>query len=140
METLTIEAKKAGKPIKLAALRDYYVTLHVEAADFADDLARKAIGRSPMHVMLMHETDLAAMYVDDLVDALRKDGWEIVTTDKAYADAIAKVMPDTPSAQGTLTEMMAWQKGLPAPRWYKYNNINDANARFRKDVLGEITP
>jgi peptidoglycan-N-acetylglucosamine deacetylase len=138
METLTINATKAGKAIKPAALRDYYVMLHVEAADFADGLMRKAIGRSPVHVMLLHETDMAAMFIGDLVAALRKDGWEIVTVDKAYRDPIGKVVYDTPSAQGTLTEMMAWQKGLPAPRWYDYNDIEKADAKFRKDVLGEV--
>lgn len=139
MDDNTIATVKAGKAINMAALRDYYVALHVEAADFDDDLARRTIGRSPAHVMLLHETDIAALFIGDLVAALRKDGWEIVTADKAYADPIARVMPDTPSAQGTLTEAMAWQKGLPAPRWYRYNDLKEANARFRKDVLGETT-
>jgi peptidoglycan-N-acetylglucosamine deacetylase len=139
MENLTIAATKAGKPINMAALRDYYVTLHVEAADFYDGLARQTIGRSPAHVMLLHETDMAAMFIGDLVAALRKDGWEIIAADKAYRDPIGKVVYDTPSAQGTLTEMMAWQKGLPEPRWYKYNDTELADAKFRKDVLGEGT-
>ncbi len=139
MEDLTIAATKASKPMNMAALRDYYVSLHVEAADFADELARKTIGRSPAHVMLLHETDMAALFVGDLVAALRKDGWEIITVDKAYRDPIGKVVYDTPSAQGTLTEMMAWQKGLPAPRWYRYNNTDEADTKFRKDVLGEGT-
>jgi peptidoglycan-N-acetylglucosamine deacetylase len=137
MENLTIAATKAGKPINMAALRDYYVTLHVEAADFYDGLARQTIGRSPAHVILLHETDMAAMFIGDLVAALRKDGWEIITADKAYRDPIGKVVYDTPSAQGTLTEMMAWQKGLPEPRWYEYNDTDKADAKFRKDVLGE---
>jgi peptidoglycan-N-acetylglucosamine deacetylase len=139
MENLTIAATKAGKPINMAALRDYYVTLHVEAADLYDGLARQTIGRSPAHVILLHETDMAAMFIGDLVAALRKDGWEIIAADKAYRDPIGKVVYDTPSAQGTLTEMMAWQKGLPEPRWYKYNDTELADAKFRKDVLGEGT-
>jgi peptidoglycan-N-acetylglucosamine deacetylase len=141
MENLTIAATKAGKPINMAALRDYYVTLHVEAANFYDELARKTIDRSPAHVMLLHETDLAALFIGDLVAALRKDGWDIITADKAYRDPIGNVIYDTPSAQGALTEMMAWQKGLPAPRWYQYNDTDAADAKFRKDVLGErVTP
>ncbi len=137
MEDLTIAAKAANTPMNMAALRDYYVTLHVEAADFEDDLARQTIGRSPAHVMLLHETDLAALFIGDLVSALRKDRWEIVTADTAYRDPIGKIVYDTASAQGTLTEMMAWQKGLPAPRWYRYNNVALADAKFRTDVLGE---
>ncbi len=137
MENLTIAATKAGRPINRAALRDYYVGLHVEAANFYDGLASQTIGRSPVHVMLLHETDMAAMFIEDLVAALRKEGWEIVTADKAYRDPIGNVVYDTPSAQGTLTEMMAWQKGLPEPRWYRYNDTDEADAKFRKDVLGE---
>lgn len=141
IESLTVAAVKAGKPVNMAALRDYYVTLHVESANFSDQLARKTIGRSPAHVMLLHETDIAALFIGDLVAALRKEGWKIITADKAYRDPIGKVVSDTPSAQGTLTEMMAWQKGLPAPRWYKYNDTEQAGLKFRKDVLGErVTP
>ena len=46
-------------------------------------------------------------------------------------------MPDTPSANGTLTEALAWQAGVPAPRWYRYNQTDLATAVFRDKVLGE---
>ena len=42
---------------------------------------------------------------------------------------------DTPSAQGTLTEMVAWEKGLPAPRWYDRNDTKVLSALFRARVL-----
>jgi peptidoglycan-N-acetylglucosamine deacetylase len=137
IETLTIEAKAAGKPMDMAALRDLYVTTHVGAADFAEALMLKTIGRSPAQVMLLHETDIAALFIGDLVAALRADGWQIISADAAYADPIRSIMPDVPSAQGTLTEAMAWQKGLPAPRWYERNTIPIANALFASQVLKE---
>jgi peptidoglycan-N-acetylglucosamine deacetylase len=141
IEDLTIAAKKAGKAMDMKALRAYYVTLHVEAADFADGLAVRTIGRSPAHVMLLHETDVAALFIPDLVKALRKDGWTIVTADEAYGDPISQAMPDTPFANGTLTEAMAWEKGLPEPRWYKYNDTDLADALFKEKVLKEkLTP
>ncbi|TGX50455.1 polysaccharide deacetylase [Sphingomonas gei] len=137
LEQLTIDAKKAGKTIDMAGLRDLYVETHVEAADFADALVIKAIGRSPPHVMLLHETDLAALYIADLVGALRADGWEIVTADTAYADPLKTAAPDVPSANGTLTELLAWEKGLLAPRWYARNDLKIANAFFAERVLHE---
>jgi peptidoglycan-N-acetylglucosamine deacetylase len=136
-ETLANEAVKAGKTVDMDALRDLYVQRHVEAANFYDGLAIKTLGRSPAHVMLLHETDIAALFVDDLVAGLRKEGWTIITADEAYKDRIAKLMPDTPSAQGTLTEALAWEKGLPAPRWYKYNNTDLLTAQFNEKVLKE---
>jgi peptidoglycan/xylan/chitin deacetylase (PgdA/CDA1 family) len=137
MEARTAEAVKTNKKIDKAALRDLYVEWHVEAAEFNDRLARQTIGRSPAHVMLLHETDIAALYIGDLVRALRKAGWRIVTADEAFADPIATATPDVPSAQGTLTEALAWEKGLPAPRWYERASPKIANPLFDQRVLKE---
>ena len=137
LEALTVAAREAGKPMDMKALRRLYVETMIGAADFYDGLARRTLGRSPAHILLLHETDLAALFLPALVDALRKDGWRIITPDEAYRDPIARAAPDTPSAQGTRIEAMAWEKGLPAPRWYERENVNVANALFAERVLKE---
>lgn len=137
IENLTAQARKAGKPVDMDALRDLYVETHVESAQFADRLAKQALGRQPVQVMLLHETDLAAYWIADLVAALRAKGWTIVTADVAYRDPIAKLHPDTPSAQGNLLEAIAWEKGVPAPRWYERNTLSIADPLFRQRVLRE---
>lgn len=137
MEALAVAAVRANRKIDMDALRDLYVETHVESADFADRLAIRAIGRSPPHVLLLHETDMAALFLPDLIAALRRDGWEIITNDEAYADPVFDALPDTPFANGTLTEMLAWEKGLPAPRWYERNDVDVANALFAERVLRE---
>lgn len=139
MEANTVLAMRARKPIDMAALRDLYVETMVGAADSDNALAVKTLGRSPAHVILLHETDLAALFIEDVVKALRADGWEIVTADEAYADPIAAqaATVDPPSSQGTLTEALAWVKGLPAPRWYERANERVANALFAERVLHE---
>ncbi len=135
LESLTTKAVAAGKPIDMTALRDLYVETMVEAANYNDQLARKAIGRSPAHVILLHETDLAALFIPDLIAGLRKAGWTIVTADQAFADPISSALPDVPSAQGTLTEALAWQKGVPAPRWYDRVDPRVADPIFAARVL-----
>lgn len=137
MEALTVAARESGKHMDMGALRELYVETMVGAADFYDGLARRTLGRSPAHILLLHETDLAALFLPALVAALRKDGWKIVTADEAYRDPIARASPDTPSAQGTRIEAMAWEKGLPAPRWYERENVKVANALFAERVLKE---
>lgn len=137
IESLTIAAKQAGKTIDMNALRVLYVESHVEAAEFYDALAVKTLGRSPAHVMLLHETDIAALFIGNLVKALKAKGWTIITADEAYADPLRDAAPDTPHAQGTLTEALAWEKGLPAPRWYDRNDLRIANPLFARRVLGE---
>jgi hypothetical protein len=68
---------------------------------------------------------------------LRADGWEIVTADVAYSDPLKTAAPDVPSANGSLTELLAWEKGLPAPRWYERNDLRIANKLFAEQVLHE---
>lgn len=138
-------AKRAvaeGHALDRDALRDLYVEAHVEAAEFYDALARQAIGRSPAHVMLLHETDIAALWIADLVAALEASGWTIISADEAYADPFGEYAKtfDTPSAQGTLTEMVAWEAGIPAPRWYRGNDTGLAQQLFDLRVLGLPPP
>jgi peptidoglycan/xylan/chitin deacetylase (PgdA/CDA1 family) len=137
LEALTVAAGEADKHMDMQTLRDLYVETMVGAANFYDGLARKTLGRSPAHMLLLHETDLAALFLPALVEALRRDGWQIIGPDEAYADPIARALPDPPSAQGTRIEAMAWQKGLPAPRWYERENVKVANALFAERVLKE---
>ena len=135
MEALTTKAARAGERIDMAALRDLYVETMVDAAEFNDALARRALGRSPAHVLLLHETDLAALFIADLVRGLRRNGWRIVTADEAYADPLGNAAPDVPSAQGTLTEALAWEKGFPEPRWYSRADPKVADPLFEQRVL-----
>src|SRR6185295_2557680 len=137
IESLTADAVKAGD---MAGLRDLYVTTMVGAADFADQLSLKTWGRRATQVIVLHETDIAALFIADLVRAFRADGWEIVTADKAYADPIAKLAPDVPSANGTLLELAAWEKGVPPPRWYERNDMALASRLFAEQVLHEALP
>ena len=138
IESLTTDAVKAGKRIDMEALRDLYVETMVGAADFADELAQKTWRRQPAQVIVLHETDIAALFIADLAKALRDDGWTIITADEAYADPISKLAPDVPSANGTLVELAAWEKGVPPPRWYERNDIDLANRLFRERVLHEV--
>lgn len=135
IEGLTLAAKKAGRPIDDVALRGLYVETMVRSADFSDALMRRTIGRSPPHVLLLHETDIAARYVGDLVAALRADGWEIVTADAAFADPIYRQRGDFDSANGTLPEALAWEKRLPGPLYYERNDVALADRLFAERVL-----
>lgn len=118
LDGLATAAKKAGKPIDEAALAKLYVDTTVRAADFSDAVMRKAIGRSPAHMLLLHETDLAARYLTLLVAALKADGWRVVTADAAYADPVYQTPLPGP-ANGTLTEALGWEKHIKGPLSYE---------------------
>ncbi len=111
LDGLATHAKQAGKRMDMAALRDLYVETLVGAANFYDGIARTALGRQPIQVILLHETDLNAMFIGDLATALRKDGWEIVPIDQAYRDPIAAREPDGWFTNGGRIAALAQETG-----------------------------
>jgi peptidoglycan-N-acetylglucosamine deacetylase len=115
LEALTVQAVMDGKALDMAALRRLYVGAQMSGVEYHDALARRTLGRSPAHVLLLHETDLAAMFIGDLVAELRLNGWTIISADEAFADPMSKAMPDVDYSWGTLTGSMAWEKGIEPP-------------------------
>lgn len=95
IDNLASKALGEERAIDRDALRDFYIETIVQTADFNDRIARETFGRSPAHVLLLHETDLNALFIVDLAEGLRAAGWTIIPIDEAYRDPIAQVEPDT---------------------------------------------
>lgn len=89
------KAKQDKRSICLPALSKLYTEMMVNAANFFDKAARETMGRSPAHTLLLHENDLAALFVVDLAQAFRRNGWTIIPADEAYRDPIADIEPNT---------------------------------------------
>lgn len=134
MEEMAIAAGKAGTVMDWNALRDLFVESYVQSAEFSDDLARRTLDRAPVQMILLHETDLAAMFVDDLAAELKRQGWTIVSADEAYRDPIAHMEPDIDFADGTRTQMLAAERNV-GNRWYKRNDQKLAKKLFAERVL-----
>ena len=84
------EAVKTGKTVDKERLGQLYVETLWETIEFYDNIAKRALGRSPKHVLLLHENDIAATYVGDLVRHIRAQGWKIISPVEAYTDPISQ--------------------------------------------------
>lgn len=93
LDVLVRRALKGKKRVDLGRLRERYVSMLLAGVELYDAVAKKVLGRSPRHVLLLHENDLAALFVEDLVRGLRKAGWTIIGPDRAYADPLAAQNP-----------------------------------------------
>jgi len=138
LDGLASRAESENRRMDMNALRDLYVETLVQTANFYDEIAVQTIGRSPAHVLLLHETDLAALYIDDLVEALRNDGWDIISMDEAYTDPIASIEPDTWFLGNGRVAAIAHTKGLsPAELVYERTDEATLDALFANRVLVE---
>lgn len=93
--SLAKEARLAGAEMDLDDLRDLYVDVISRSVEFYDSMAQQTLGRSPHHVLLLHENDLAALFIGDLVEELRERGFRVVPSTVAFDDPIAGREPET---------------------------------------------
>ena len=82
------EAAK-GNVIDQAAWTRFYVSMVVESIELSDQFAAGLLGRSPVHVVLLHENDLNALSLPELIDGLREAGHALVSPEAAFSDPIA---------------------------------------------------
>lgn len=111
MENLVQDALSAGIKINFKRLQQTYVSVLINNIEFYDAMAQRTLGRSPKHVLLLHENDLAALFIFDLTKELTHRGWSITSVDDAYTDPIAQQEPETLfSGQGRIAAL-AYQQG-----------------------------
>jgi len=119
-------------------MRQFYVQVLMESIEYYDEMAQTYLGRSPRHVLLLHEMDISALFIGDLVDELRRRGWKIITPEEAYQDEIAKyqtrrVLRFNPGRIGEIARDKGQKKGL----WHTTLDEAYLEKRFRAEVLGE---
>lgn len=95
LHALTKEAKAEGKTVNMSRLRQWWVDHLWDCIQFYDSVAVASLGRSPKHVLLLHENDLTGLFIYDLVQKLELEDWEIIPPTVAYSDAIAQITPQT---------------------------------------------
>lgn len=111
LEHMYQQAMKEHKKINYDLLKDLYIEHIWESAQFYENIARKALGRSPKHVLLLHENDLAALFMDDLISYFRGEGWQIISPEEAYKDPIAGRIPDVGMNNQGRVAAIALEKG-----------------------------
>ncbi len=139
LEHLFRESLSAKQSVDLQKLKKLYLDLAKESLEHYDQLAVKHLGRSPKHVLLLHETDLAALFIKDLVSAMRSWGWKVISSREAYTDDIAsyqiqRTLGNNPGRVGEI----ALDEGHPMKDiWADSTNTQRMTRRYQSEVLGQ---
>ncbi len=117
IETLFQNAIKQNRLKDHGAVREFYVQQLLSSIEYYDQMAIKYLGRSPKHVLLLHENDVAALFIGDLIDALSAKGWRFISLEEAYSDEIAQyqtqqLLKYNPGRIGEIAKDKGQNKGL----------------------------
>ncbi len=136
LESLFQNALKQKKKIDMEKLKALYVDVIMQGINYYDELAVSYLKRSPKHILLLHETDLNALFVGELANTLRANGWRIIDIETAYQDDIAtystqSVMKYNPGRIGEIAKDNGQKKQL----WHRSMNTDYLDSRFEKEVI-----
>ena len=70
-----VDSKAEGRTIDV---RDAYLDHMMEAAAYYDAKGRARMGRAVKQVLLLHMNYLNSLYLDDLLQRFREDGWSFI--------------------------------------------------------------
>jgi len=107
-----VKAKKSGKVIDYDTLGDLYVSIIWQGIEFYDGIAKRVLGRSPRHVLLLHENDTSALFLPKLAKHIRDKGWNFVSPQQAYEDPISGQFPNVLFHKQGRVAMLAYAKGI----------------------------
>jgi peptidoglycan/xylan/chitin deacetylase (PgdA/CDA1 family) len=140
MDFLLQTALKQDREVNQDKLRDAYIGSLMESVRFGADIADRYLDHAPAHSLLLHENDLAAMFIGDLIKALRREGWTIIDARDAYKDPIAKVIPDTLfNNQGRVSAIARVKGAAPADLVHRAEDTDFLEQHFEESgAFGEV--
>ncbi len=58
-------ARREARTIDFDKLKLVYIDVLLACVEYYDAIAQTVLGRSPKHILLLHENDLAALFITD---------------------------------------------------------------------------
>lgn len=94
-----------------APYRDFLLQHIWQRATFYDDLARRVLGRSIKHTVLIHHELLTALFLEDVLQMFAGRGWSVIDADEAFRDPVFQREPDIVPAGESLVWALAKETG-----------------------------
>jgi len=120
---------------KLEPYRDYLIAHLLDRASFYRQLALDVLGHEVRHTLLVHYTMINALFLQDVMAAFEKSGWEWIDADHAYEDPVFLKEPQTLPAGESLIWALAAETGKFKDR-LRYPGEDDTYEKPKMDALG----
>lgn len=112
MSSRLVARLKENPTADVSGFRQFYLDHTLERAIYYDSLATVLTGRKVTHTLLLHHNLAAALFLDDLIQHFKDNGWEIVDAEEAFKDPIFEQQLTTFPTSGVLTWTLVRQYGL----------------------------
>jgi peptidoglycan/xylan/chitin deacetylase (PgdA/CDA1 family) len=119
----------------LKPYRDFYFAHMWDRAKYYDTLAKNVLGRPVKHTILTHFNLLNGLFLGDLIDMFKRQGWQLIDAEEAFTDSVFRSEPKTIPAGESIVWALAKEKGT-IPRSLRYPAEDGEYENARMDKLG----
>lgn len=129
-----IKRLKENNKADISGFRDYYLKHLFNRAEYYNSLGNKLTGRQIHHNILLHHNLTSALFIDDLINHFKKNGWEIVDAKKAYKDAIYNKISNTIPAG----ESLLWAFAKQTKKYDSILRYPAEDSRYEKEAMDRL--
>ena len=119
----------------LKPYRDFYLSHMWERALYYDGLARKVLGRSVKHTVLIHFNLLNALFLGDLLDMFKSKDWKLIDAVEAFKDQVFLAEPKIVPAGESVIWALAKETGK-FDKLLRYPGEDSEYENAKMDALG----
>jgi peptidoglycan-N-acetylglucosamine deacetylase len=112
-QRLTARLKKDPNA-DLKPYRDFYLEHMWARAEYYDALAKRVAGRPVKHTILVHFNLLNGLFLNDVIEMLKRRGWQPIDAEEAYTDSVFLAQPKVVPAGESIIWSIAKEKGTIA--------------------------
>jgi peptidoglycan/xylan/chitin deacetylase (PgdA/CDA1 family) len=114
------DAKKRGDTALQQEVVKSYLSYTTEVFSYFEKLSRDLIGYEPKQILLMHANQLEAEHIGEVLELLRKRGYQFITLENALSDS-AYALPDTYVGEEGSGWLEHWAISLGKPPLHQPN-------------------
>ncbi|MCO5143481.1 MAG: polysaccharide deacetylase family protein [Oligoflexia bacterium] len=97
-------------------------------------IAKECLGKQPVHVLLLHENDVNALFLSEFINLAQSNGFEFVSMKEAYSDSIANKKWDRLPQSMRRPEGIAKEKKLTVSTQYRWLDCNKIKSEFLSKI------
>ncbi|MCG8701662.1 MAG: polysaccharide deacetylase family protein [Bacteroidales bacterium] len=115
----------------IEGFKNYYLKHLLDRANYYEKLSFELTDRHINHTLLLHHNLAAALFLDDLIDMFKSEGWNVISADVAFQDSIYN---ETPTHAG---ESLIWSLAKDSGKYeLRYPAEDGRYEKDKMDVLG----
>ncbi|NLT51146.1 MAG: polysaccharide deacetylase family protein [Ignavibacteria bacterium] len=118
--------------VDITGFREYYINHIFERAQYYNNLSTQINNRQIKHTVLLHFNLTSALFLNDLIEKFKSEGWLIDDYIEAIKDTIYSEEPNAIPSEQSLIWMQAFQKGGFELRY------PGEDSKFEKDKMDKL--